>query len=57
MDCIGSVQPLGGGDADSGRKKKKKKKQRGFSTTCFRKKDIALVYVVPSRANNCIGST
>lgn len=48
---------MGGGDADSGRKKKKKKKQRGFSTTCFRKKDIALVYVVPSRANNCIGST
>lgn len=56
MDCIRSVQPLGGGDVDSGRKKKKKK-QRGFSTTCFRKKDIALVYVVPSRANNCIGST
>lgn len=27
MDCIGSVQPLGGGDVDSGRKKKK---QRGF---------------------------
>lgn len=32
MDCIESVQPLGGGDVDSGRKKKKKK-QRGFSTT------------------------
>lgn len=38
MDCIGSVQPLGGGDADSGRRKKKK--QRGFSTTCFRKKEV-----------------
>lgn len=54
MDCIGSVQPLGGGDVDSGRERKK---QRGISKTYFRKKDIALVYVVPSRANNYIGST
>lgn len=36
---------------------KQKKKQREFSKTCFRKKDIALVYAVPSRANNYIGST
>lgn len=42
MDCIGSVQTSGGGDVDSGRKKKKKKrkKQKGFSTTCFRKKEV-----------------
>lgn len=54
MDCIGSVQTSGGGDVDSGRRRKK---QRGISKTYFRKKDIALVYVVPSRANNYIGST
>lgn len=38
MDCIGSVQPLGGGDVDS--EGKQKKKQRGFSKTCFRKKEV-----------------
>lgn len=54
MDCIGSVQTSGGGDVDSVRRRKK---QRGISKTYFRKKDIALVYVVPSRANTCIGST
>lgn len=54
MDCIGSGQTSGGGDVDSVRRRKK---QRGISKIYFRKKDIALVYVVPSRANNYIGST
>lgn len=52
MDCIGSVQPFGGGDVDSGRKKKKK--QRGISKTCFRKKEEVGRYctLYPSRADH-----
>lgn len=51
MDCIGSVQPLGGGDVDS--EGKQKKKQRGFSKTCFRKKVVGRYCTLyPSRADH-----
>lgn len=51
MDCIGSVQPLGGGDVDS--EGKQKKKQRGSSKACFRKKVVGRYCTLyPSRADH-----